>query len=100
MHGGCSVISSMLIVTAVAVVTECRSCDLGWSPENGDTEGSRWRAQVDAGVPHATAERHPSVLHWTTLRNLLIFEKNWKISKTARDRSYRKKSHYASKKEA
>lgn len=75
MHGGCSVIKSMLIVTAVAVVTVCRSRDLGWSPEDGDIEGSRWRAQVDAGVPHS-ADRYPSDLHWTDIEESIICRKN------------------------
>lgn len=66
MHGGCSVIKSMLIVTAVAIVIECKSCNLGWSPKDGYIKGSRW-AQVDTSVSHASAECYPSDLHWKDL---------------------------------
>lgn len=35
-------------MTAVAVLTKDRSHALGWSPADGDTEESRWRARVDS----------------------------------------------------
>lgn len=65
MRSGCCVIKRMLIVTAVAVVTEDRSCDLSLSQEDKDIEEPRWRVQVGISVPHGTAACYPGDLYWT-----------------------------------
>lgn len=65
MRSGCCVIKSMLIATAVAVVTEDWSRDPRQSREDGDIEEPRWRVQVCSSVPHGTSALYPSNLYWT-----------------------------------
>lgn len=76
-HGGCCVIKSMLIVMAVAVVTEDRSHDPRRSREDGDTEQPRWRVQVGSSVPHGTAELYPSDLYWTDVEKSINYKQDF-----------------------
>ncbi|KAK9963618.1 hypothetical protein ABG768_006788 [Culter alburnus] len=77
MRSGCCVIKRMLIVTAVAVVTEDRSRDLSLSQEDGVIEEPRWRVQVGSSVPHGTAARYPSDLYWTDFEESINFKQDF-----------------------
>lgn len=77
MHSGGCVITSMLIVTAVAVVTEDRSRDPSKSQEDGDIEEPRWRVQVGSSVPHGTAALYPSDLYWTDIEESINYKQDF-----------------------